>query len=139
MCWINTKAEKQIAEKDIKVFKLGETHEDLFCSMYIGFKYQLNQLYTSCIDIEFQDYSGSFVGSQGFHSYDPSIVHLEIREDVISRWAVYAGQRMLDFDTGDANYVKAECIIPKGAEYYENEHGEIVSNQIIIKRLKPIE
>lgn len=141
MCWVSyKKAEGKIAEEDIKVFKIGKTHEDMFCSMYTGFKYQLNQLYTSRIDIEFEfkEDRDRFVGSQGFHSYDPSIVHLEICENVISRWSALAGQKLLDFDTGDANYVKAECVIPEGSVYYENEWGEIISSQIIIKNVESI-
>lgn len=139
MCWVSSQAVKQVAEEDIKVFKIGERYEGMFCSMYKGFKYQLNQLYTSCcIDIEFQDYNDRFVGSRGFHSYDPSMAYLEISKNVIPRWSVRTRQGALDFDTGDANYVKAECIIPKGSEYYENEWGEIISNQIIIKNFESI-
>lgn len=144
MCWVSSQAVKQIAEEDIKVFKIGESHRGMFYSMYKGFEYKLNRLYTSCIDIElqdcidikFQDYNNMFVGSKGFHSYDPSIVHLDIRKNVIIQWAVYAGKRKLD--VGDINYVKAECVIPKGSVYYENENGEIISNQIIIKNFEPI-
>lgn len=148
MCWVSSQAVKQIAEEDIKVFKIGESHRGMFCSMYKDFKYQLNQLYTSHIninidgdiDIKFHDYPAyRFVGSRGFHSYDPSIVHLEISDNnAIPRWAVYARKRRLDFDTCGAIYVKAECVIPKGSAYYENDFGEIISNQIIIKNFEPI-
>lgn len=138
MCWVSSQAVKQIAEEDIKVFKIGESHEGMFCSMYKGFKYQLNQLYRNNIYIN-KDDDGGFIGSRGFHSYDPFIVHLDIRENEIIQWAVYAGQRRLDFDTVIADYVKAECVIPKGSIYYENDFGEIISEAIIVKQLKPIE
>lgn len=137
MCWVSSQAVKQVAKEDIKVFKIGESHKGMFHSMYKDFKYQLNQLYITNIYID-KDNAGRFVGSQGFHSYDPSIVHLEISENKIIQWAVYAGQIKLDFDTIDANYVKAECVIPKGSVYYENDFGEIISNQIIIKNFEPI-
>lgn len=137
MCWVSLQAVKQIAEKDIKVFKIGESHRGMFYSMYKNFKYQLNQLYSINIYIN-KDDDGGFVGSRGFHSYDPSIVYLDIPENGIIQWAVYAGQRRLDFDTVIADYFKAECVIPKGTTYYENENGEIISNQIIIKNFEPI-
>ena len=41
-------------------------------------------------------------------------------------------------DVNGRDAVKAECILPKGTEYYENEYGEIISNQIVIKELKPL-
>ena len=137
MCWVSSNAVKQIAEEDIKVFKIGESHRGMFYSMYKDFKYQLNQLYTSCIDIESNGYR--FVGSQGFHSYDQSIVYLKIFNNGIPRWEVGAIHARLDFDTVTAGYVKAECVIPKGSVYYENENGEIISEAIIVKQLKPIE
>lgn len=139
MCWTSETLKKRIATEDIKVFKIGENHGGMFYSMYKYFKYQLNQLYTSYIDIEFQDCNDRFVGSRGFHSYGPSIVHLEIStKNVIPRWEVSARQRRLDFYTGGVDYVKAECVIPKGSMYYENEDGEIISNQIVIKNVEPI-
>ena len=138
MCWMCSKAEKKIAEEDIKVFKIGKGYEDIFESLYVDFKYQLNQLYTSCIDVEFQTHSNNFIGSQGFHSYDPSIVHLKISENGIIQWAVYAGKRRLDCDTHIGDCVKAECVIPKGSVYYKNDMGEIISNQIIIKNIEPL-
>lgn len=139
MCWVSTEAIRQVAKEDIKVFKIGENHEGMFCSMYKGFEYQLNQLYTSCIDIESQDYNNRFVGSQGFHSYDPSIVHLKIsKNNEILRWEVKTIHGRLDYDTDGINNVKAECVIPKGSVYYENDFGEIISNQIIIKNFEPI-
>jgi len=138
MCWVSSQAVKQIAEEDIKVFKIGESHGGRFCSMYKGFKYQLNQLYSVNIYIN-KDDDGEFVGSRGFHSYDPSIVHLEISDNnAIPRWVVYVEQRSLDFDTCDAYYVKAECVIPKGSVYYKNDFGEIISNQVIIKNVEPL-
>lgn len=139
MCWVSSKAEKKIAEEDIKVFKIGKSHGGRFCGMYTDFEYQLNQLYSTHICIREVDYQSVFIGSQGFHSYDPSIVHLDIRENEIIQWAVYARQRRLDFDTVIADYVKAECVIPKDTTYYENKNGEIISEAIIVKQLKPIE
>ena len=140
MCWESSQAVKQIAEEDIKVFKIGKRYEGMFYSMYKGFKYRLNQLYSINICIKaYYHYQSVFVGSRGFHSYDPSIVHLKISKNGIIRWAVYARQRRLDCDTVIAGYVIAECVIPKGTTYYENENGEIISEAIIVKQLKPIE
>ena len=34
MCWVSSKAVKQIVEEDIKVFKIGESYEGKFYSMY---------------------------------------------------------------------------------------------------------
>ena len=141
MCWMSRTLTKRIATEDIKVFKIGESHGGKFYGMYTGFKYQLNQLYSTHICIREVDYQDIFIGSHGFHSYDPFIVHLDIPENDIIQWAVYAGQRRLDFDTFDTdgtNYVKAECIIPKGSVYYKNDMGEIISNLIIIKNVEPI-
>lgn len=40
----------------------------------------------------------------------------------------------LKYATGYMDFRLYKCIIPKGAIYYKNEYGHIVSNTIVIKR-----
>lgn len=134
MCWTNKKAEKKIANKDIEVFKIGHFRDNMFCSLFLGFYYQLNQLYSTNIHIKV-GINNKIEGTQGFHSYNSSIVKLEVRP---CAWYIYFRAIMLDCCFISNNFIKAECIIPKGSEYYENNMGEIISNQIVIKNVIPI-
>lgn len=138
MCWVNIEAIRQVAKEDIKVFKIGVIHKGVFHSLYKDFIYRPNQLYITNIYID-KDDAGRFVGSRGFHSYDPSIAHLKVHNDSEQQWEVGTSQGMLDCDLrDDYNWAKAECIIPKGGEYYKNNRGEIISNQIITKNVESI-
>lgn len=111
MCWISKTCIKQIATKDIPIFKLMEKVTLFNCVSFIQyFNYNYKHLYSlgSEIVVETGDYGYKI--NEGFHSYDISL----LPEFEVLRTSLVVG------------------IIPKGAVYYKNALGEIVSNQIII-------
>lgn len=131
MCWsTNLQLEKRTASKDIKVFKVGNIVDGQLMSYYQGFYYDFNQPYRT--DVIPTSYYGSYFIYQGFHSYNPKKCKY-IKADTTGWWIVKSGR--IDLDTYDSTTNIIECIVPKGAEYYQNEHGEIVSNQIIINKI----
>lgn len=111
MCWKSKTCIKQIATEDIPIFKLMEKVTPFNCVSFIQyFKYNYKHLYSldSEIVVETEDYQ--YTINEGFHSYDISLLpgFEVVRESLVVG------------------------IIPKGAVYYKNALGEIVSNQIII-------
>ena len=67
----------------------------------------------------------------GFHSYDKSLCIYKI---ILGRYYVIYSKSvpgfLLDYLSLKNPICKGQFIIPKGSKYYENEYGEIVSNQI---------
>lgn len=47
-------------------------------------------------------------------------------------WFIPVYVKLLNAKPIDANYKIYEAIIPKGSKYYVNEHGEYVSDKLII-------
>ena len=142
MCWSSKTLEKRIATKDIKTFKIGFIKNDRLYSYYKYFLYDFNRLYETTIHSELL---GEFyMINQGFHSYNPkkcsyfcNITYRHI--DVQSKITGELIDRYYDNLIFIYDIIVFKCIIPKGTVYYENEHGEIVSEAIIIKQVKHIE
>lgn len=124
MCWLSYNNTPIIAKEDTTVYKYLKEKEILFSilnyySPFVGnFRYKKDKLY----DLEELHYKkrGSngkyvYIREVGFHSYmkKPDVPYYIL----------------------PSNAVLTECIIPKGATYYVNEEGEVVSNQIIFKRI----
>lgn len=114
MCWISKTCIKQIATKDIPIFKLMEKVTSFNCISFIQyFNYNYKHLYSLGSEIVVETKYGYYTIDEGFHSYD---IYLLPDFEVIRNSLVIG-------------------IIPKDAVYYKNELGEIVSNQIIITSL----
>lgn len=120
---------------DIIVYKVGKINpKGLFVSPYQYTIYVPNKLVKAAM--RFTSKSGFADGTEynyvminggedkfayvqtGFHSFTS-----------IERAKIHAGR--------DLFYSIGEFIIPKGSKYYENGCGNIVSNQIIFKEIKP--
>ena len=131
---------------------LDEGYNDMTC-----FKYRLNELaeHTKSIKPIYGHISRQCEIHSGLHSYDKSIVKFSVEKFVCNyRWTTTArGGRMLDHDfvgldertmvsafhTGEKREVAyVEGVIPKGATYYENEWGEMVSNKLILTKYTTI-
>lgn len=110
MCWISRELNKQVATKNITIYKVGTCNTRSFISLYTKFRYQYNKVYTESFTIG--KYPPNFHITTGFHSYKTI--------SKASRASIFFCKPI------------AWCTIPKGAVYYENNDGEIVSNQIII-------
>lgn len=138
MCWTgNDMAIKKIAERDFYVYKIGKVIENnIFISDIRGYSYipkRPNRTiplvpYGLCVGNYIID---SYIIDRGYHSY---------------KWVAlddsYLNERCLCLGNYD-NALKENLslyggyccigtfIIPKGTEYFENEHGHIVSSDII--------
>ena len=123
MCWDGLN-KPIVAEEDIKVFKicLKQTGKTLM-SYFRTFVYEVGVEYSATFGIEIEDF-GEIAIYEGLHSYS---TECPIKFDT------YIGKnRFIDYYPPNESIVKVECVIPKGATYYENENGEIVSDTLRI-------
>lgn len=141
MCWDSNKLETKIADKDIQVFKIVNWNNT---SVYQDFHYETGKEYESYVRIEREDWSdneGHYTISQGIHSYNSRKVHVEYSYkdyfgNICSKYFKVVGNNMtIDYFVRVYMRLKCvDCVIPKGATYYENEQGEIVSNRLIYNK-----
>lgn len=113
MCWASVTLNNQVAKQDYTVYKFVkfDTFDTCKSSVY-NYTYtfeKLNKLEQSLIPTK---KDSIYIIDKGFHSYiDLKIIYFI--EDVTKGCV-------------------AECTIPKGAIYYTNAYGEVVSNKIIV-------
>lgn len=113
MCWNNDEAIKKIAKNNFTVYKLVKFDTFDTCkSLVYNYVYTFKKLHKLEYSIIVKEKNNICFIDEGFHSYT-NLRILSFVEDIISGCIV-------------------ECTIPKGAEYYVNNYGEAVSNQIII-------
>lgn len=130
MCWASETLKKRIATEDIKVFKVVDIIGGKLRSYYYSYRYDFNQPYRTYVKpVFYPDQPRIF---NGFHSYNPKKCKY-VKDKITGEWHVKCGRIYLDTLNCDCHIV--ECTIPKHSEYYENEYGEIVSNQIIINKI----
>ena len=117
MCLVTNNPE-QIAKEDITCYKVVFLEDNKLLSLYYGFEYILNNLYTTEIsythDLIEKDY---ICIERAFHSYT-SLDH------AMKFWharAIYGA-------------IIVKCIIPKGAKFYQDGKW-LASSQIIIKQI----
>lgn len=110
MCWISIKLDKKVAEHDITVYKIVLPCTRGTKSLFYKFWYLFNVTYRGTLDIKLV--GSEYCITEGFHSYNTK------------SQVLFANQF----------YFKkiVKCILPKGAIYYVNDRGEVVSNQIRI-------
>lgn len=136
MCWLGKIDKRNILTEDVFCYKVltpGLT------SVYKNFQYSLNKLYTTELLIPQHNigHLRLLTIEYGFHSYSTSceflLKYCEFSQSVkIQKLNDNGRYCILDsISPGCLVY----CQIPKGAECYENQQGEIVSNQIIIKNV----
>ena len=153
MCWMTFRQENskpKVADRPIKVFKVCRRDFGTILAYYHDKEYVEGVTYHH--DGEIKDFRTHFENSTrysinyGFHSYDADKV--KVVERNLPLYTVIGGIRMLDVLYGNdirLDYypargilVRAECTIPEGATYYENERGEFVSNAITINKIKTL-
>ena len=141
MCWIGKKEEaiRLEAKKDIEVFKIiYKTEKKKYISYYWGFEYKKDMIEKQDLRTS-NNFSDSILIHSGFYSYK-SLDMLNVTNytqgiNVCIR-SINSSERTIDNVSsiyGKDKLIIAKFIIPKGSEYYENQNGEIVSNQIIFK------
>ena len=130
MCWVAVTEEEltpKIAEDNIpveKIVMLNTTiyNEPYWCSAYFNKIYDLNTTYkTNDMHLE-----GCIV-KEGFHSYKGVKI---IFNKELERIYIYDKNKIRLDSWHIYNKAIMSCVIPKGSMYYENNHGEIVSNAI---------
>ncbi len=152
MCWKtnNLKPIKKKAKEDIPVFKIVRVNEDdVIMSYYKQFFYKCGKTYNTEIGkmqkTEYQVDPIHYI-EEGFHSYSADCTYnycgKVIPSDLVGfsclkeAMVVLLEGKEIFCDTlvsrDGFKVKKLNCIIPKGAEYYLNETGEYVSNQIKI-------
>jgi DNA-directed RNA polymerase subunit H (RpoH/RPB5) len=130
MCWIG-KDIKQIAEKDISVFKIvRKSRKNNFLSYYYPKHWVLNEKQESEILKRQSNYENFVEIHTGLHSYDSSMIRI-VEDHIIFQIYSYISSVPLDSFLYTENLYKMDCVIPTGSTYYENERGEIVSNALI--------
>lgn len=141
MCWKikkevfdkNPEKYHKIAEEDIVVYKFGEKRDNTFFSFYqTNFGYEPNKP-NKIIKLEWLEFNQ--VIREGYHSYSEECFY---RTDPyltksIMLYVYSKGNKnlYLDWCIGEELNNVGKFIIPKGAEYYINEDGEIVSTNLI--------
>lgn len=132
MCWVSAKAIQKIAEKDFYVYKIGRVPLDsIFVSYLKNFDYipkNRNRKIPLIVQYPCRDIC---VVQQGYHSYKWIAF-----DDTNSRErCLYLGNYDNALKENLSLYGGYCCIgtfiIPKGTKYFENEHGHIVSSEII--------
>jgi hypothetical protein len=147
MCWAGNLTDKKIANKDIHVYKIVRRVEEgdkvTYKAPFNPFYYKLGRMYRSEFGIRSFD---SFIEiNEGFHSFSEDML---VRMNDVNNIALYnkknGGMMFCVYIKQTSAITSAfgpcgtpvimECIIPNGATYYENEFGEIVSNEIILHK-----
>ena len=131
MCWIGTEAIQKIAEKDFYVYKIGRVlGNGIFVSYIKNFDYIpkfRNRTIFLMVQIPCRD---TYVIQEGYHSYK------WIAFDNTNPYerCLYLGNYNFALKENVSLYKHcciATFIVPKGAKYYENEFGGIVSSEIV--------
>ena len=123
MCFYKTKQSKVLkAKRDIKVYKIGVYADEGISNpfFYSYFGYTVNQIvfekvkFTDTINLGFHSYINcklvTFYNNVNLYSCGKLILYISLLTDT-----VYLG----------------EFIIPKGATYCLNKHGEVVSDKLM--------
>ena len=141
MCWSTYKNKnkgERTAKEDMLVYKIVKKYKEFgYVSYYRGMVYILDKEYSISNLKAINCPDGKTIINEGYHSYSAQECNICINHNVIS---VYSkNKNKLEEDHYEASIPNSDrtavvvCVIPKGSIYYKNEHGEIVSDHLIIK------
>jgi hypothetical protein len=145
MCWTGFLTDKKVAEKNITCYKIISQYQGKYYAYYRVTPYEFNKLYEEPItplkrnaltyshsvfeglhcyseNVKIKYYYGCFiVNTANITQYTPNFPHFEsnVRFNVLTFYMP----------------IVVKCIIPKGTVYYENKHGDIVSEKLILKEI----
>ena len=131
MCWLGTEAVQKIAEKDFYVYKIGRVlGNGIFVSYIKSFDY-IPEFRNRTIFLTVRiSCGGTYVIQEGYHSYK----WIAFDDTNSYKRCLYLGNYNPDLKENVSLYKHcciATFIVPKGAKYYENEFGGIVSSEIV--------
>lgn len=145
MCWYGTLELKQIAEKNIHCKKIiaYNPKENYYFPYYVRHgkirKYEFGKTYTSDIAITNNTQHHCCIHN-GLHCYSNDLRHVfkTINESSIVITDNYGGNNYFGYDKLTNRLpVLVHCVIPKGATYYENKYGEIVTDKLqIVEKIR---
>ena len=121
---------KQVAEKDIKVYKICTSTDHVVTSYYQKYVYVPLKI-THEIGVTFVQKFGLNYVVDGYHSYKSCKWYPRLFRCNEYLCALIEDSYKAFYVRRNNPIVIAEFIIPKGTIYYENTKGEIVSNQIM--------
>lgn len=141
MCWStyeNNNKRERTAKEDMLVYKIVKKYREFgYVSYYMGMEYILDKEYSinnlKAINCPY----GETIINEGYHSYSVQECNICINHNVI--YVYSKNKNKLEEDYYEARILNSDrtavvvCVIPKGSIYYKNEHGEIVSDHLIIK------
>lgn len=132
MCWASANATtRKVAEKDFYVYKIGKiVWNTIFVSDVRGFLYapkRPNRAVSLIVQIISRT---KYIIQEGYHSYKwIAIDNTNPRERCLhlGNYDPILKENLSLYE----HCCIATFIVPKGAEYFENKYGEIVSSDII--------
>ena len=144
MCWKSYEPPLlMVATKNKKCFKIARQgdHEGEARSIITDYIYKTNVVNElgKPIRVEKQiaSYYTQHIVGPGFHSYDSEVCEVTTNTKSDDLVAVENENNTLDYYYKE--WVYLECIIPVGAIYCENADGELVSNELVVLEIKPLE
>ena len=140
MCWRGNLKDKKVASEAVTVYKiLARNLSGKYVAPYLRTEYKIGEMYTISSLIptkhDFKHGCGEYLidVDVGFHSLskDCLVCYGSSRDAFIYSQNMYMviHARLTDLA------VIAKCTIPKGATYYENSKGEIVSDSLIVNEV----
>lgn len=131
MCWTDNKAIEKIAERDFYVYKIGKVvWDNIFVSDIRGYNYvpKCPNRIISLIPLCLFDHTN--IIQEGYHSYK----WIALDDTYPNNRCLCLGNYNSALKESLEGYkfcCIATFIVPKGAKYFENKYGHIVSSEII--------
>ena len=145
MCWTGYTSHKRIADKDIPCKKVigYDNNIGVYKAWFIPkVCYSIGHLYTSELSVKVRAFPDALPPkgdleieiTKGLHCYADSL--RVARHDSIFRHGLAIGNFLIyeSYDKPDT-ITLVDCIIPKGATYYENGRGEIVTDKLKLVKI----
>lgn len=146
MCWQSNSIEQLISDGKFKIFKICQIKSDSIIRSYYfdKFKYDLNKQYKTDIVIKkkedfskrslFLNNPSEYYGFNGFHSYLNTCKCYEFGGVLL----VYDTPEIIldEYSKEHYNLIMVEGYIPEGSIYCINKHKEIISNSIVLTKIK---
>ena len=135
MCWYSKKEPiKKVAENDVPCFKVVQLNDDgSLVSVYFGKVYKPRRIYKHKNIIPKKIVYKSFNEyriREGLHSYATDVEIITGMQSFVMEYGLVKVGRIPLWFSNNYKFAKVNCIIPMGAEYYENEQGEYVSTKL---------
>jgi hypothetical protein len=138
MCWTGKLEDKRVADKSITVYKiLAKRHNNTYVAPYMETIYEVGEMYTiSSLNPLKTAFGCSYIINKGFHSFDKNctVCYLPNYSTSVFGADGFFNCYITCWHAGDIAVI-AKCTIPKGATYYRNYRGEIVSDTLIIDEI----